>query len=154
MRVVSPRWLNLHRTSVLACVALSWLLSACSHTPKGIAHEAEILPLSPQEAARLEQRVEALSRYAAGISDELNNRPSEATDQFLKAALADLEEEGLVLEVARRLIREQKNAQAVELLQKASESGTAPPVTYALLGLAHMQAGDTNRAIEANWLKN
>src|SRR5688572_4734315 len=134
------------------CLALiSAAFSGCSSAPKRESN-ATLLPLSPSEDAKLEQRVEALAHYATGISQELNNMPSEATDEFLKAALADIQEQGLVQEVARRLIREKKNHEAIELLQKASAETTASPSTYALLGLAYMQAGETNLAIQANQL--
>jgi tetratricopeptide (TPR) repeat protein len=112
--------------------------------------EAGVLTLSPKEEAKLEQRVDGLTHYAVGISDELNNRTKEATDQFLEAAMADLNEEGLVLEVARRLIREQRNKQAIALLQKAGARPNPPGSTFALLGLAYIQAGETNLAIAAN----
>ena len=148
MRVESSRWSKIIRVAP-AVLAVAMVFCGCAHTPK-TAETPDLLPLSAKEESKIEQRIDALAHYAAGISDELNNRPSQATDEFLKAALADMHEEGLVLEVARRLIREQKNKEAIELLQKAATNKNAPPTTYALLGLAHMQAGNTNMAIQAN----
>src|SRR5207237_8993693 len=57
---------------------------------------------------------------------------------------------GLVLEVARRLIREQRNKEAIDLLQKASQQPNPPGSTFALLGLAYIQDGQTNLAVQAN----
>lgn len=132
------------------CGVLISIFSGCSSAPRAAGTKTDLLPLSAKEEFRLEQRVDALAHYATGISEELNNKPAEATDEFRKAALADPDEEGLVLEVARRLIREQKNQEAIELLKRASDNRKAPPTTFALLGLAYMQAGETNLAIQAN----
>jgi tetratricopeptide (TPR) repeat protein len=137
--------------SVLFYGLIGLAAGGCAHTQKQKV-ASDILPLTAKEEAQLEQKVEALAHYATGVSDELNNRSSEATDQFLQAALADPEEEGLVLDVARRLIREQKNKEAIDLLKKASLQPNPPGSTYALLGLAYIQAGETNLAVEANQL--
>lgn len=137
------------RAAVLSA-ALGILAGGCAHTGKVPVKSSEILPLSPKEQAQLEQRVDGLAHYATGISAELNNRPNDATGEFLQAALADIKEESLVLDVARRLIREQKNDEAIDLLKKASAQPDVPSSAYALLGLAYVQAGQTNLAVEAN----
>jgi len=133
----------------LFAVLLGSLLSGCAHTEKR-QPISDLQPMSPKEDPQLEQRVDALAHYATGVSAELNSNSAGATDEFLQAALADIQEENLVLEVARRLIREQKNQAAIDLLKKASAQPNPPSTTYALLGLAYFQAGDTNLALEAN----
>src|SRR5262249_50529144 len=149
MRSCAPGWRKRIPSYALLASAFFVLISTgCAHTRPRVAEPA-IQPLSPTEEAKLEQRVDALAHYAAGDSDELNRRQKEATDQFLQAALTDLHEEGLVLEVARRLIREQRNEEAIELLQKASIQPNPAGATFALLGLAYMQAGQTNQAVQA-----
>ncbi len=121
----------------------------CAHTRPDV-KETTILPLSPKEEALLDQRVDGLAHYAAGISDELNSHEKQATDEFLKSALADIHEETLVLEVGRRLIREQRNKEAIDLLREATLQPHPPGSTYALLGVAYIQSGETNLAVEAN----
>jgi tetratricopeptide (TPR) repeat protein len=153
MRARAPGWGK--RIPVCTVVLGAFFLLAfagCAHTVKQRKQvpEPTIQPLSPKEEAEFDQRIDGLAHYAVGISDELNSRQKEATDEFLKAALADLHEEGLLLEVARRLIREQRNQEAIDLLKKASVQPDPPSSTFALLGLAYIQDGQTNLAVQAN----
>jgi tetratricopeptide (TPR) repeat protein len=152
MRLRVPGWRKrIPARSVFTSIFGIIIFAGCAHTrTQTTVPEPGVLTLSPKEEATLEQRVDGLTHYAVGIADELNNRPKQATDQFLAAAQADPNEEGLVLEVARRLIREQRNKDAIALLQKASARPNPPGSTFALLGLAYIQAGDTNLAIAAN----
>ena len=97
-----------------------------------------------------ERRIDALARFATGLHYELNEEPEEANKQFLQAALADIDNEELVLDVARRLVREGQNAEAIDLLKKAAAQPKPTGAIYAWLGLAHLHAGNTNQAIGAN----
>lgn len=125
------------------------LITGCAHTRAGRS-KPDSSQSTAELNAKLEERVDALAHFAAGVSDELNEKPKEATGEFLQSALADLGNEALVLDVGRRLIREQKNEQAVELLNKAAAQQPASGNLYALLGLAYVQSGQTNQAVEAN----
>ncbi len=152
MRLRAPGWRKRipARTFLASTFGLS-LFVGCAHTGSHTSvPEPGVLALSPRDEAKFEERVDGLTHYAVGISEELNNRPKEATDQFLEAAMADLQEEGLVLEVSRRLIREQRNNEAISLLQKSAAQPNPPGSTFALLGLAYIQSGETNLAMEAN----
>jgi tetratricopeptide (TPR) repeat protein len=134
-------------TALVGCISL--LATGCARlSPAKARSELNILPAP--ESPEVDQRVEALSRFAAGIHLELNESPQKATEQYLQAALVDIKNEELVLDVARRLVREQKSAQAVDLLKKAAAQPNAPGGYYAYLGLAYLQSGETNLAQQAN----
>src|SRR5688500_7787177 len=62
--------------------------------------------LSPED---LDRRAEAHARYAAAIIHELNEEPEAAADELYQAALNDLGNESLVLDVTRRLLQFKKN---------------------------------------------
>ncbi len=110
--------------------------------------EAKIVPI--QDDAETTQRIEALAQFAAGVHHELNDETKEANERFLQAAHADIANEELVLDVARRLMREGDNARAIDLLVEAAGEPNPPGNLYALLGLSYMQTGRTNEAVEAN----
>jgi tetratricopeptide (TPR) repeat protein len=71
-------------------------------------------------------------------------------DEFLRAAHADAKNEDLVIDVARRLVRDGRNEEAIALLKKAADQPAPPGSIYAWLGLAYLQTGRTNEAVEAN----
>jgi len=117
------------------------------------ARENPVLPpLDAKTEAALDQRVDTLAHFAAGLHHELNDQPAEATDQFVQAAMADLRDEPLVLDAARRLVRAQKNPEAIDLLKKAAAMPGAPGTYHTWLGLAYLQNGQTNEAAQANLL--
>jgi tetratricopeptide (TPR) repeat protein len=103
-------------------------------------------PLPPET----EQRVQALAHFATGVSNDLNNEGKEATDEFLEAALEDLDQEDLVVDVSRRLVREQRTQEAIDLLTKATARPHPSGGYFTWLGIAYLQAGQTNLAVEAS----
>ena len=103
--------------------------------------------LSPEE---IERRAEAHARYAAAIIHELNEEPQLAADELYQAALNDLGNESLVLDVTRRLLQYKKNDKALDLLQKATARPDASGVVYARLGLVYALGDQRPEAIEAN----
>ncbi len=105
------------------------------------------LILSPEE---LDRRAEAHARYASAIIHELNEEPELAADELYQAALNDLENESLVLDVTRRLLQFKKNDKALDLLRKATERPDAPGPLYARLGLVYALGDKKEEAIEAN----
>ena len=111
---------------------------------------SEVRIVTVKEDAETQKRIEAFSRFAAGVHHELNENPTAATDEFLLAAQADIKNEELVLDVSGRLIRDGKSNEAITLLSKASAQPNSPGRIYALLGLAYLQTGRTNEALQAN----
>ena len=103
--------------------------------------------LSPEE---LDRRAEAHARYAAAIIHELNEEPELAADELYQAALNDLGNESLVLDVTRRLLQFKKNDKALDLLQKATERPDAGGALFARLGLVYALGDKKEEAIDAN----
>jgi tetratricopeptide (TPR) repeat protein len=125
------------------------LASGCAHLQKPpVISETKIIPV--KEDAETLQRIDALAHFATGIHHELNDESKEANDQFVQAAFSDLKNEDLVLDVARRLVRDGENEQAIDLLTKAASQPNPPGSIYAWLGLTYLQVGRTNDAVAAN----
>lgn len=142
-----------HLQSVVALAALGTLFGcsipkeAKNALPIPAAAAATNAPLSKEE---MEKRVEALARFAAGVSGELREQPDEALDQFYKSVLADPTNEPLVIDVARRLIRKKQTDKAIEVLSKSAEQPNATGFLDALLGVAYLQAKKPDQAIAAS----
>jgi tetratricopeptide (TPR) repeat protein len=142
-----------HLQSVVALAALGTLFG-CSSTKV----TKNALPIAPSVAVtnaplskeEMEKRVEALARFAAGVSGELREQPDEALDQFYKSVLADPTNEPLVIDVARRLIRKKETDKAIEVLSKSAEQPNATGFLDALLGVAYLQAKKPDQAIAAS----
>ena len=139
--------------SIVALAALSMLFGCAvtkrtaTTTPTVAVAGVTNAPLSKEE---MEKRVEALARFAAGVSGELREQPDEALDQFYKSVLADPTNEPLVIDVARRLIRKKQSDKAVEILTKSAEQAGSTGFVDALLGIAYQQAGKPEQAIAAS----
>lgn len=139
--------------SIVALAALSMLFGCAvtkrtaTTTPSVAVVGVTNTPLSKEE---MEKRVEALARFAAGVSGELREQPDEALDQFYKSVLADPTNEPLVIDVARRLIRKKQFEKAVEILNKSAEQAGSTGFVDALLGIAYQQAGKPEQAIAAS----
>src|SRR5689334_22448962 len=86
-------------------------------TPKVEATALAQPVLSPEE---VERRADAHAHYATAIIHELNEEPEQAADELFKAALKDPANEGLVLDVTRKLLQFKRNDKALELLVQAS----------------------------------
>jgi tetratricopeptide (TPR) repeat protein len=118
------------------------------NTPAPIIDDARVVHVT--EDAETAQRIEAFSRFATGVHYDLSDNPAAANDQYLQAALSDLTNEELILDVSGRLIREGKTDRAIDLLARATSSPDSPGRLHALLGLAYLQTGRTNEAVTAN----
>ena len=103
-----------------------------------------------EPAGVLEKRAKAHAHYAAGILHELNEEIDLALEQFYKAAMGDLENETLVVNVSRRLQEHQQPQKALQLLTNATARADASGALYAQLGSVYAQLGMTNLAIQAN----
>src|SRR5689334_9475737 len=68
----------------------------------------------------VEQRAEALARYATGLSYEINEQDDLALEEFYKTIVIDPGNQALVLDTARGLLRDNQTAKAIEILQKAT----------------------------------
>ena len=96
--------------------------------------------------AAADRRAEAHAHYAAGVIREMDNEQPAATEEYYQAALLDVSDEDLVLEVSRRLLQSKQPERALALLLRA----TAEPNAYARLGLVYSQLGKADQAAVAN----
>ncbi len=136
----SPVW------RVLSLLMLVSTLAACS-TPGARKTESSAYGT---DLRSVDQRSEALARYASGISYDMRGEPKSALEEYQKAATFDPSNQRLVLDVARRLLRNREYASAEQLLHRASREKDAPAMVYALLGAVYTQNGKTNEAITAS----
>jgi tetratricopeptide (TPR) repeat protein len=97
-----------------------------------------------------EERAEAHAHYAAAVIREMNNDPQAALDEYCQAALQDPNDEGLTLEVSRRLLQAKQPERALEVVKRASAQPDASGQIYARLGLVYSQLGKADLAAAAN----
>ncbi|HET7624786.1 MAG TPA: tetratricopeptide repeat protein [Verrucomicrobiae bacterium] len=93
--------------------------------------------------------VEAHAHFATGIVYELNGESERALEEYFKAAMDDLENEPLVLEVSRQLLKAKKSEQALELLTRATAHPGASANLFARLGFIYAQLGRQDSAVRA-----
>jgi tetratricopeptide (TPR) repeat protein len=98
----------------------------------------------------LERRAEAHAHYAAGVLREMNDEQSAATDQYYQAAMLDPDDEGLILDVSRRLLATKQPERALEVVKRAAARPDASGQIYARLGLIYAQLGKTEQAAAAD----
>src|SRR5215471_19231318 len=107
--------------SLLAAMLLVGCGSLNSHQHKkatddaGFAPAVEAMPEKP--SGKLAQ---AHAHFAAGVIHDMNEETEAALEEFYKAALNDIENEDLVLEVTRRLLQNKQPEKALELLTRAT----------------------------------
>src|SRR5688572_14337429 len=146
--------LCLHIVGFLAALII---MAGCSTTPaprsgSGKQISSKSSPEGDEDGSpeALERRTEAHARYATGVVLDLNDNPEAAVEEYFKAALADVRDEQLVLEVTRRLLQLRQQEKALELLKKATETPNASGQLYARLGMVYSMVGKKEEAIEAN----
>lgn len=135
------------RRALLPVVLVAALLTGCA---RARSHVSTGKPPTAAESLATEQRIAGLAHFATGVSRELTGDTAGATSNFVESARLDLGYEPLVLETARRLLRDAKQAEAAELLEKSAAKTGGSGGLYSLLGFAYYQSGKTNEAIRAN----
>src|SRR5687767_5731543 len=144
----------------LILLAAALLISACSSAPtsqriatakqSSTDFKSNAVPPEDRSPEAIERRTEAHARYAAGVVLDLNDNPEAAVDEYFKAAMADVRDEQLVLEVTRRLLQLRQHDKALELLKNATDANDASGQLYARLGMVYSLTGKKDEAIEAN----
>lgn len=114
-----------------------------------------VVPPAPDQNAPLtkeetERRIEALARFAAGVSGELRDQSDEALEHFQRSVLADPSNEPLAIDVARRLLRKKELGKAIEVLEKSAARPEASGFVDALLGIAYLQSAKSEQAIASS----
>ncbi|MHB8521437.1 MAG: tetratricopeptide repeat protein [Limisphaerales bacterium] len=143
-------------------IVLAAMVGGCGTVPSGAAVGADRKARGRSAAAALaaisdralESQAQAHAHFAMGVMRDLNGEQDLALEEFLNAARADLGNEQLVSDVARRLLQTHQTKKAVEqaadLLARAVTQPRAPGSLYMLLGAAYGELGKTNQAIQAN----
>jgi tetratricopeptide (TPR) repeat protein len=150
--------------SILAALLGGVLLSGCATAVKQTSMAAPATDESQDENRVADEapspvpvqlakgKPEAYARYAAGVSFEKNNEEGRALTEFDDAALADPANEDLVMEVARRYLRDKEIPKALTLLTKSAQRPDASANLLGWLARAQIQAGHTNQALAASKL--
>lgn len=146
--------MKLHRwiLSLIALTAGGALLGGCGTVskPPGKAKPAAAPgrheSLSEPEPAAAKAAA-AHAHYGAGVICEMNGDLDGALAEYRKAALGDPTDEGLVLEVSRRLIQSKQSEAALEVLVRAAESPKVSGAVLGRLGMVYSQLGKTEQAL-------
>jgi tetratricopeptide (TPR) repeat protein len=112
------RWARLVQHALVVCLSVAAggcaALRGSAPDPQPTAEPASPGPLPPDREAF----AEALARYATGISYEWNRDGAAAASNFLRAAELDPDNEELQFRVALGLVRDQRGAEALELMER------------------------------------
>ncbi len=103
--------------------------------------EAEREKLEAAQAVEVEARAEALARFSAGLSAEMQGDQELATAEFLQAALANLDNTDLVLDVSLRLVQARQVPKAYDLVKQAAARPAAAAPLLAHFGWLAQQVG-------------
>lgn len=98
----------------------------------------------------LKKQVEAMARFATGISYDLNEKPDRALEEYYKSASLRAENSTFVIKTAQRLLQDNQTEKAIEVLSKATTQRDATSTVFALLARAYLQTGATNKAVAAS----
>jgi tetratricopeptide (TPR) repeat protein len=139
-------------------VVSSLVLAGCSTTgwlPETSARQTggERAPGTTNEvgsAAAMDKLAKAHAHYATGVIHDIRNEPGLALAEFSEAALGDLDNESLVLDVSDRFLIQKQPEKALAFLTNAVTRSSASGAVFARLGLAYAQLGNTDLAVEAN----
>jgi tetratricopeptide (TPR) repeat protein len=80
----------------------------------------------------------------------MNGEASAAAEEYYQAALLDPDDEALISEASRRLLRNKQPERALEVVTRATARPNASGDTYARLGFIYTQLGKTEQAAAAN----
>lgn len=138
-------------------VTLAAFLGGCATTkdpaPADAASNEPSPPTAKQQAAArkaFEDRVKALSSFAAGLSSELRRNENDALESYFSSIKADPGNQKLALELARKLLRRQEVKKAIQVLEEVRGAQKSTGTIDALLGVAYHQDKQPDKAIEAS----
>src|SRR5579859_50497 len=135
-----------------AAVVLSGVLIAgCQSRPAHVASPPAQASLDSPHVGSVDRPAERLAQahahYAAAIIHDMNDETEAALQEYFAAASNDPHDEGLVMEVSRRLIQNKQPEKALELLSRAAEQPGASGEIFARLGIVYGQLGKLEQAI-------
>jgi tetratricopeptide (TPR) repeat protein len=113
--------------------------------------KADASAISEAEASTSSARLaRAHAHFAAGVIHEMNDEAEAALQEYYQAALNDPENEGLQLDVTRRLLQNKQYEKSLELLTQATARPKASGAIYARLGVVYSQMGKYQEAASAS----
>jgi tetratricopeptide (TPR) repeat protein len=137
-----------------AALALTSVLAAgCgSVSPAGRRAEAVSTVVASQKPAQMpsSRLIEAHAHYAAGVIHDVREEPEKALEEYYQAAIADPDNEPLILEVSRRFLQNKQPDKALETLLPAAARPNASGAIFARLGFVYAQLGKNDQALAAN----
>jgi tetratricopeptide (TPR) repeat protein len=129
----------------------SGLMTGCSSA--SARRQAGKLPPGPRaETAELppEKAAQAHAHFGAGVVHEMNDETAAALDEYYQAARTDPTDEGLVLDVSRRLVQGKQVDKALEVVSRAAAQPSASGAIFARLGFIYAELGKTEQSVAAN----
>lgn len=145
-------WISKSAAGVALAVAMAGAgcrSTSSSTSASAVAAPAGVLGEVVNAAASL-RIAKAHAQYAAGVIHALNDEPEKALEAYRQAALADLGDETLVLEVARRFAQAKQPDKALEILSRATARGDASAEIWALQGFLLNLEGRESEAAASN----
>jgi tetratricopeptide (TPR) repeat protein len=109
---------------------------------------------APADSDLSKRLTSAHAHYAASVIHDMNGEAAEAVEDLYQAAMADPQDEWLVLEASRRLLtsRQPDNNldRALQVLSLATQQTNASGVLFARLGVIYTQQGKFDLAATAD----
>jgi tetratricopeptide (TPR) repeat protein len=100
--------------------------------------------------AELRRAAQAHAHFSAGVIYELNDQIDLALEEYLLAAESGRIDEDMLLDISRRFVQHKKQAQALEILNRAASRPEASGAVYAQLAFVYAQLGRTGDSIAAS----
>ncbi len=129
----------------------SGLVTGCSSASRGrqpgkapVEARAAAPELAPEKAAQ------AHAHFGTGVVHEMNGEMAAALEEYYQAARTDPTDEGMVLDVSRRLIQGKQLDKALDVVNHAAARPGASGAIFARLGLIYAQLGKTEQSVAAN----
>jgi tetratricopeptide (TPR) repeat protein len=130
----------------------SMLGAGCRSAPAGDsiarANKAASPPHPESGSDRPSKRAaQAHAHYGAGVILEMEDEPEAALKEYEQAALEDLDNEWLMLDVSRRLLQNRQPERALELLTRAAARPNVSGALQARLAMVYSHLGKQTQAV-------
>lgn len=106
--------------------------------------------LAHSREAETELRIRGYAHYGAGVAKDLRGDSAGALAHYVEAALADPQNESLVLQTFGRLVQGEQPDRAARLMEQCVRIPRAPASYFVSLAIARALEGDWVAAIAAN----
>ena len=120
-----------------------------AHVSRPAAEDTAAAPTRGGIDVPAEKVAQAHAHYSSAVIHDMNDETEAALEDYFKAACDDPQDEGLVLEVSRRLIQNKQLEKALDVLSRAAVRPDASGMIFARLGIVYGQLGKYDQAIAA-----